>query len=43
MKREVKIDNKKVGEENPKYINIAVGRKAKEKIYYDDWITWDKI
>jgi N,N'-diacetyllegionaminate synthase len=28
---------------HPKYINIVVGRKAKKKIFYDDWITWDKI
>jgi N-acetylneuraminate synthase/N,N'-diacetyllegionaminate synthase len=28
---------------HPKYINIVVGRRAKKKIYYDDWITWDKI
>jgi N-acetylneuraminate synthase/N,N'-diacetyllegionaminate synthase len=28
---------------HPKYINIVIGRKAKKKISYDDWITWDKI
>ena len=28
---------------HPKYINIVIGRRAKKKIYYDDWITWDKI
>lgn len=28
---------------HPRFINIVVGRKAKEKILFDDWITWDKI
>jgi N-acetylneuraminate synthase/N,N'-diacetyllegionaminate synthase len=28
---------------HPKYINIVIGRRAKKKIEYDDWITWDKI
>lgn len=28
---------------SPKHIDIVVGRKARKNIYYDDWVTWDKI
>jgi N,N'-diacetyllegionaminate synthase len=27
----------------PKFINVVVGRKAKEDIREDEWITWEKV